>query len=74
MRMLKEDRRAQGRECSPDGSECEEDEPPVFDNPFAIYEVAYNRANPPQDPSPMSLPSEGEEEDADDDEEEEDEE
>lgn len=57
VRMLKEDRRTQGRQCSPDGLEYEDDEPPVFDNPFEIYENAYNLANPPQNPSLVSVAS-----------------
>ena len=69
VRMLKEDRRAQGCECSPDGSEYEEDEPPVFENPFGIYEEAYNRAHPPVDPSPVSLPSGSDDDEEDDDDE-----
>lgn len=39
--MIKEDHRAQGRECSPDGSECDTDNGPLeFENPFEIYEAA----------------------------------
>ena len=48
--------------------EYEEDQPPVFDDPFAIYEEVYYRTHPPHSPSPVSVPSADDDEEDDEDE------